>query len=327
MRPGPQGLRHPLESRVVSSPGLLRAREASREGPRAHVQEVRRFGPLARERSGAPEPDYLLPKNPRNCGMRQMRLTTSTNALRKHLPLHVLVALVLLGILILLAVGKIEGKDAVTALLSLVATVAGAVLAFRLNESREDAKEAKRRKGALTRALFVLIEQEAALQGLWDSHLRHWADRADRAFNLPALRPPDYSSLKQDVSELQFLFEDEMDSAAGNTALKVLREDRTFHQALSAINLRSDFHINTFQPEISKKALQGTSLSFEQAQSELGDLILGRLVNETNIVYELSSEALKSLPVAQSELHALAKRIYPGSSFVKSDRHAQSKTA
>jgi hypothetical protein len=233
---------------------------------------------------------------------------------------HLFVGFVVLGILFLLWIGKLESKEIVVALLSLVGTVAGALLAFRLNEDREEAKEERRRKAALVRALFVLIEQEAALSGLWRDHLQGWAARPDRGFNLPALRPPDYSSLRQDVGELQFLLEEKTATSAGNTVLNVLREDRSFHQVLSAINLRSDFHINTLQPKIEARGLQGRAFGLEESKRELGDLIWDRATNETSVVYELIEESLRLLPEVQAELHSLAKEIYPESVFVKTDR-------
>src|SRR5688572_14465188 len=143
---------------------------------------------------------------------------------RRAWPIQVFVATATVALLALAALDRIEGKDLVTALMGVVGTASGALLAFRLNESREDAKEVRRRKAALTYALFVLIEQEAAIRDLWDKFFLPWAHREDRAFNLPSLRPPDYSSLKQDVGALQFLFEEGMDASAGNTALKVLHE-------------------------------------------------------------------------------------------------------
>ena len=206
----------------------------------------------------------------------------------------------------------IGAKEIATAVLALLGTFLGATFAFRLNQDKDEKKLHKDRREALNRAMFVLARQANAVHQLKRDYEK-FSDPVDRAFNLPALKPPTYSDLVHNFADLEFLLE----SADPNILLRLTVEQERFQQVIESIKTRNEFYVNEFQPKLAAVALNGRVTSVQEASTLLGERIFGGAMNGAAIAYQHLCASDSSLPEMQDALLAAAKQIYPGSKYVK----------
>lgn len=102
--------------------------------------------------------------------------------------------------------GSFERKDLASGLFALIGTFAGALLVFRLEESRERAKEMRAQKAALDRALVVLGFQHNEVRNYRDLMAPYKTD-IELAFKFPASQPPEQFDLRQRLDDLDFLLD------------------------------------------------------------------------------------------------------------------------
>jgi hypothetical protein len=228
-------------------------------------------------------------------------------------PLYYLLVVAIVGGAVWIAAsGGISEKEIGSGLLALIGTFLGAFLAYRLNEHREDTKERAQRKIALNRALFVLGRQINALSYIWRTHMQQFQEPLERAFNWPSLRPPPFTDLKQQIEDLEFL----LDSHA-EVLMRATIEDERFHQALSAIHTRSDFHVSEIQPTLMRTGLNRRDVTGVMIRAAIGDQLYERAVNQAAIAYQLVEGSRHSLVEMQDELHRIAKSLYPADLFIR----------
>jgi len=134
----------------------------------------------------------------------------------------------------------------------------------------------------------------------------------DRALSLPAMKPSDYSSVKQDVDSLYFLIDN--DNAEMLMGLSI--EQERFEQAISSINIRNDFYVNEVQPALSYYALNGRPLPLAEFEEKLGERLFQGALNGAAVMYEHVYKSDISLQEKYTELRILAKKLFPGEKFV-----------
>lgn len=235
--------------------------------------------------------------------------------LRAAGPVRVLYAAIIVAISIIVALalwqGAIGAKEVAVALLALVGTYVGATLAFRLNQAKEDEKIHQDRRAALFRALFVLGRQINAVQQLKLGY-EAYDNPNERAFSLSALSPPTYSDLAHNFSDLGFLLE----SDDPNVMFRLSVEQERFEQVLTSIRKRNEFHVNEYQPRIAAAGVAGKKTSIENLRGVLGDAIFNGVMARTENVYALLTKTSRSLEEMQTELHGIAKKLYPKTKFL-----------
>lgn len=217
----------------------------------------------------------------------------------------------LIVIVLEISTGGVTEKDIAASLLALFGTFIGATFAFRLNEDKEEKKEIAARKAALNRALFVLIRQRNAIQSI-KNFLNGYENSFERAFILPAMKPPSYEDLVHNFTDLEFLLESENP----NILFALTVEQERFHQAMESLRIRNEFYVNAVQPAIAAKKLNHTSVTHEQAETQLGELIYGTAMHGAEELYFHIYESEKSLAEMNNALLALARSIYPGAKFL-----------
>ena len=136
-------------------------------------------------------------------------------------------------------------KDLITPVLSIFGTFFGATFAFRITEEKELRKLLNSRREALNRASFILIRQANAIHQLYRDFER-FPSPFEKAFNLPALKPPSYQDLEHTLSDLDFL----LDSSNPSLLMEVAIEQERFHQALESLRARNEFYVEEVQPAI-----------------------------------------------------------------------------
>jgi hypothetical protein len=206
--------------------------------------------------------------------------------------------------------GVVELKDLVIAVLPLLTTFAGATLAFRLNLAREAEKEADRKKQAMNTALFVLVQQDNAIRQILRDYEARTSD-FERAFNLPANKPPEYAHLKVPISDLVFLLD-----SHPQLLFELSIEQERFDQALDAVRIRNAFYVEEVQPAIERTGMLGRTVTILEAEKLLGQRIFGAAMNQAKTVLDHVSSSKVSIPLAVTQLRAAAKDQFPGAPFV-----------
>jgi hypothetical protein len=205
---------------------------------------------------------------------------------------------------------QIGEKEIGAAFLALLGTFLGAMLAFRLNEDREENKLAKERRAALNRVLFVLIRQHNATQQLL-KEFDAYTTPFDKAFNLPALLPPDYTDLDHNFTDLEFLLE----TPNADALFRLAVEQERFRQMLESLRVRNKFYVEEIQPAISRLSLNGREITSTQAAQLMGDRLFGGAIAGAKIAYEHVTACAKSVPAMHAEFLQLAKAMYPKHKF------------
>ena len=113
----------------------------------------------------------------------------------------------------------------------------------------------------------------------------------ERAFNLPAVRPPSYSDLVHDYQDLDFLLE----VGHPNVLMRLSVEQERFHQTLESLRVRNNFYVDEVQPVIAKNSFNRKPVPAQEFEAALGERLFGTAINSANILYSLVAESVQSL--------------------------------
>jgi hypothetical protein len=224
------------------------------------------------------------------------------------------------GVLIVLAAvalawfgyeGSFEPKDLAAGLFALFGTFAGALLAFRLEESRDRTKETSARKAALNRALVVLGYHHNEIRTYRDLMAPH-RPGIELAFNFPASQPPEHVDMRQRFDELGFL----VDSSTPQVLFELIIEQTRFDQAMQAIRQRNAFYVERVQPEFARHGLNNRLVSDHEIATALGEYLYGAAMHGAQTMREHVWESNESLPALAAKLRGIAKELYPDEKFV-----------
>jgi hypothetical protein len=233
--------------------------------------------------------------------------------IKPQVGLYYLVALVLIGIAVwALVTSIITLKELILLSVPILGTFFGATFAYRLNEEKERQKKLDERKGALAHCLFVLgLQMNVVLQ--LKSDYDKFQEGFERAFNLPAYQPPAYEDLKIPIGDLVFLLDNANDA---QLLFDLSIEQERFEQILTSIQLRNTIYVDELQPEVARLGLNGTSPIWAEVKAQLGDKLVGRVMQGTKVAYDHLAASDLSIPEMLNKLQTRAKEIFPGSKFL-----------
>jgi len=223
-----------------------------------------------------------------------------------------------LGILLIIGLAYfsnfIDNKDIATSALALVGTFFGATLAFRLNIKKEQEETHRKRREAINRCLFILVRQENAIKQMHREYEKI-PNLQIRAFNMPALKPPSYSDLIQNFSDLEFIIH-EYDP---NVLFKLAIEQERFAQTMISVNARNDFYVDEVQKELSASITNGQIVTSELLLEKLGQRVFHSAINYVTTASEMLALSVESISEMQNEIRKLGKILYPKSKFISSE--------
>ena len=225
------------------------------------------------------------------------------------------VFLVFIGSIVLICCAMyqvVTPHDISNVFFAMFGTFLGALFAFRLNESKDLAKIDKDRKSALNHALFILARQHNALQS-FAKHLALHSTDFDRAFNLPAQKPPSYSDLIHDFQELEFLLE----SSDPDVLMRLAVEQESFHQTIESIRIRNEFYVNELQPALALSNLNFRRVSLNELEARLGVRLISTAISAAKNLYFHVESTEASLAAMRVDLFKVAKIIFPKDLFIK----------
>lgn len=195
----------------------------------------------------------------------------------------------------------------------LIGAFTGAFSAFKLNSKKDENKRYKEQKMLMNKVLFISIRQINAIQ-CYCGNISKYSSDFERAFHLPALKPPTYADLNYNFNELSFLFEDH-----SQLMMNLAIEQERFEQTFDSITLRNDFLVNDVQPMLSELKLSKPNKVTDEFRAALGDrLYCGAITHARNMYYHLE-EANTSINKMHEEIYIVASKIFPGESFIKEE--------
>lgn len=225
-----------------------------------------------------------------------------------------IISIAAIVVVLFAADGSFERKDLATGLFALFGTFAGALLAFRLEESRDKAKEVRAQKAAINRALVVLGYQHNEVRTYRDLMLPYKID-AELAFNFPASQPPDHPDMRQRFDDLDFL----LDSNRPQILFELIIEQERFDQAMAMIRHRNEFYVEKVQPAFARFIGNGKLVSTGEVEDAIGEYLYGGAMQGAISMREHIEGSNVSLPGLQEKLRETAKELYPGEKFVRFD--------
>jgi hypothetical protein len=188
----------------------------------------------------------------------------------------------------------------------------GAYCAFKLRQHEENQNKKNKRKTAIDLCLFTMARQHNAIsliKILYDKYPSEFL----RAFQMPAMKPPEYKDLKVNLDELIFL--SNQDNIEFLFHLSI--EQERFHQAIHAVTLRNEYSLDQLQPAVAKYQIGGASISKQDLRTLLGTQIFHTSINLANTAYDHLCATQSSILKMQHQLHNIAKSIYPEEAFMK----------
>jgi hypothetical protein len=222
-----------------------------------------------------------------------------------------IVTIAAIAVVLLVNDGSFEKKDLAAGLFALFGTFIGALLAFRLEQGKEQTRDERARKAALNRALLVL--------GVHHNEIRTYRDLLlpfkhpfELAFNLDALQPADVG-MHQKFDELDFLLQ----SSTPNVLFELIIEQARFDQAMEAVKLRNEFFVRKIQPTMAALGLTGRMVSVQELEAKLGDYLFGGAMQGAGMVREQIDASNESVPAMAKKLRAVAKELFPDERFVE----------
>jgi hypothetical protein len=188
----------------------------------------------------------------------------------------------------------------------------GATLAFRLNSLKDEIESLRKKKSALNLALFVLLRQYNAIQNILIA-IEPFRNNQDRAFNLPAFKPPEYKDLKQNFNDLAFLLEtDEIESL-----MKLTITQEGFEVTMTSLMMRNEMYINEIQKAISEKKLNGKSFGKKDLIEILGEKLFHSANQGVNQIYQHVDSSAKEIPLVFANFRSTAKKLFPKEKFIQ----------
>jgi hypothetical protein len=189
----------------------------------------------------------------------------------------------------------------------------GAYSAFWLKKSEESNKTQREKKLALDRCLFNIGQQRNAIEMIVKDFDK-FKTPMTRAFNLRAIKPPNYDGLRQDINTLSFILE----SDDPLLLMDITIEQQCFEQGMHAIELRNNFYVERLQPEIAFKQLhkQGKEFNYLEAEKELGEYFFRSAIDYSNNMYDLTYENRNKLKDLSEKLLEFCKKEFPNEKFV-----------
>lgn len=187
----------------------------------------------------------------------------------------------------------------------------GAYFAFQLRKHEEKTAKIEKNKSSIDEALLILVRQANALQTIRQS-LDKYKKPYERAFLLPAIKPPSYSDLKQNFQNLNFLIE----HGEVQTILILSIEQERFEQAINAIEIRNIFYVQEVQPALSLHNLSKKNISLSELEKILGERLYHGSINGAQVMYQhIEQSSISTIEMIET-LRTAAKKIFPDSKFI-----------
>lgn len=203
--------------------------------------------------------------------------------------------------------------DWLNPLATLVASFAGAWVAFKLHAANKSKDICRENIAAINRALLVMMQQSNTLKLYQMDQINPHRKNPGRHFAIRATLPFDLESFKFDFKSLDF-FET---SEEQQLIFELSVEERRFIEALKAINARSEILLTEVDPKLNVAGfIDGGEYSDVQLKAAVGQPLYNKLERLTDdVVYHVDRTSV-SLIEMKSKVLKIAKARFPKAKFV-----------
>jgi hypothetical protein len=207
-----------------------------------------------------------------------------------------------------------EWKDLLPALVTLIATFAGAWTAFRFESHRRKAEEDEKRIGAANRALYVVYHYWNLLEEFRKAVIEPHRGRQDAWLNLAAHPAAPIATDRFQPNDLQFLLQ----VGHVDTYVTLMLEEQRVMLALNLIAVRSELVLNDVFPRMASADISvGQPFTSDEIEHVLGVDVTHKLKELTASIFKNVDEDLASLKAAHDKMRSTMKSLYPGKSFLQ----------
>lgn len=207
-----------------------------------------------------------------------------------------------------------ELKDVLAALVTIVATFAGAWAAFKFQAYEKKTVEIDRAVGAGNRAIFTVYALWNVLEQFRNEVMEPYRGRPDAWLNLAAHPATPVGDDRFDMAGLQFLLE----RGQANVYAALVLEERRFNLAINLIRSRSDLVLNAVFPKMAAAGFKvGQPQTLAAVEDALGEDTSHKLKQITGAIYQNVDEDLASLRALYADLRKALQEIFPGRKFVQ----------
>lgn len=196
---------------------------------------------------------------------------------------------------------------------TLIAAFLGAWLAFRFQNKREDDIRQRENYESANRAIFLLARFANELEITKRQIIDPFRNRSDVALAIPAVLIPDYSDHKFDIANLAFLLQSEYADLLG----ELIVEETRFHQAIQAVQFRSNIHIQQVQPILEKAGVvEGQDYLWEDIKKVLGMRVYTSLERATkDAIHHVDGTIISAKEIA-NKLTKASKVLFPNKNVI-----------
>ncbi|WP_332747900.1 hypothetical protein [Hydrogenophaga sp.] len=207
-----------------------------------------------------------------------------------------------------------ELKDFLAALVTLIASFAGAWAAFKFQAYEKNVVESDKAVGAGNRAIFTVYALWNVLEQFRKEVMDPYRGRPDAWLNLAAHPAAPVGDDRFDMGGLQFLLE----RGQANVFAALMLEERRFNLAVDLIRSRSDLVLNTVFPRMAAAGFKvGQAQTLAAVEAALGEDISHKLKRITEAIYQNVDKDLASLRVLYVELRKALEELFPDRKFVQ----------
>jgi hypothetical protein len=207
-----------------------------------------------------------------------------------------------------------ELKDVLAALVTLVASFAGAWAAFKFQAHEKRAVETDRAVGAGNRAVFTVYALWNVLEQFRKEVMEPYRGRPDAWLNLAAHPAAPVGDDGFEMGDLQFLLE----RGKASVFAALMLEERRFNLAIALIQSRSDIVLNEVFPRMNAAGFKvGRPQTLAAVEDALGEDVSHKLKQITGAIYQNVDEDLASLRALYADLRKALQELFPKRKLVQ----------
>lgn len=207
-----------------------------------------------------------------------------------------------------------EWKDVLAVLGTLVASFAGAWVAFKFQAQQRKQEEIRKNVGAGNRAIYGVYALWNVLEQFRKEVMEPFRGRPDAWLNLAAHPAPPVGVDRFQAADLQFLLEKGQASAFA----AVMLEEQRFHLAINLIQSRSQIVLDSVFPRMAAAGFGiGQAHVQQDVENVLGIDMCHKLRQITAAIYQNVDEDIASLRKLYGDLRKALETIYPKQKFLQ----------
>lgn len=196
---------------------------------------------------------------------------------------------------------------------TLVAAMAGAYFAFRLERVHQESKERNAQVAEGNLALFTLTQMWNVLKQYQLDVVEDWRDREDAWLNMPVTLPDEAAELKFNLSKLGFLIYSSNPNILNDIAL----HQRRFQFGLTQIKSRNEMHLTKVFPRMDAAGIRrGVAVPTDAIENTLGGTLVHQMKSLSAGIIENIDDDVRDMQRDFGRLRDILCAQFSGKKFI-----------